>query len=116
MSLLKAGKEYLGIDYTDIKPFVRESVSQEEPYQENSVTPITLATTSPGKEEKSTSIDCVLDDLEVQLKHEPLTIEDIGLKLNVLKRLSLMLAPDIGKVLLSISDDLTVMDKPKEAA
>lgn len=114
VSLLKAGKEYLGIDYSDIKPFVRESISHKEPFPVTSVTAIKLATSSPGKEK--TSIDSSLDDLESKLKHEPLTIEDIGLKLNVLKRLSLMLAPDIGEVLLSISGDLTVMSSPKEAA
>jgi hypothetical protein len=115
VSLLKAGKEYLGIDYPDIKPFFRESISHKEPSPVTSVTAIKLATTSPGKD-KSTSIDISLDNLESKLKHEPLTIEAMGLKLSVLKRLSLMLAPDIGEVLLSISDDLTGVDSSKGAA
>lgn len=109
--LLKSGKEYLGLDSTPVKTVSTIATPA-------STSALTLASSSPGKEikNKSTSIEMAFTDLENKLNPKPLTIEELGLKLNVLKRLSALLAPDISEVLDLISNDLTGMNTPEVAA
>jgi len=110
--LLRSGKEYLGLGSAPVK------VSSEVATQSKPTSTLTLASSSPGKEiiNKSTSIEMAFTELENKLNQKPLTIEELGLKLNVLKRLSVLLSPDIGEVLIDISSDLTRTNTPEEAA
>jgi len=108
--LLKAGKEHLGLNSTG-NSLAKISVSTK-------TSSLTLASSSPGKEiqNKSDSIEQAFIDLENKLNQKPVSIEDLGLKLNVLKRLSVVLADDIGEVLTSISSDLSSMNTQVEVA
>lgn len=109
--LLKSGKEYLGVDYSDMDPFVREDRTKvtvlKSKATESSVTPIEKeAITAPA----TTNIEQAFVELEDQLKKRDIRIDELSLKIEVLERLAGLLSDDISLVLANIVQDLMKAD------
>ncbi len=109
--LLKAGKEYLGVDYTDIKPFIKSDSAEVHVLKanpvESSVTTIEKEATAAPKETLPINIEQSLLNLASKLKVRRVSISELSLKVEVLERLSLLLSDDISDVLSAIAKDLT---------